>query len=384
MNRKLIAPVPPMGWNSWNTFYEHVNEKLIRTTADAIVDQGLLDAGYEYLIIDDCWSMKQRDEHGRLVPDPDKFPGGIKSTIDYVHSKGLKFGIYSCCGVRTCADYPGSFEHEFSDAEQFADWGVDYLKYDNCDRPNSLSSIPLYRRMAMALRHSGRDILLAACQWGTEHVEQWIRSTGAHTYRTTVDIQDCWKSITSIANAQMEHAPYSASDCFSDMDMLVVGMYGKGMNPETSAIIGGCTDTEYQTHFALWAMLNSPLIIGCDVRSLSDRAREILTNKELIAINQDPECRSCYRLPVYVNPDAFILVKVLNDGDYAIGFFNFSDTAVRIPLHFWDMGLSLSAAAGMEFHDCISHEDLGLHKEVFAATVEVHGCKVYRCHPVKN
>ena len=152
MNRKLIAPVPPMGWNSWNTFYEHVNEKLIRTTADAIVDQGLLDAGYEYLIIDDCWSMKQRDEHGRLVPDPDKFPGGIKSTIDYVHSKGLKFGIYSCCGVRTCADYPGSFEHEFSDAEQFADWGVDYLKYDNCDRPNSLSSIPLYRRMAMALR----------------------------------------------------------------------------------------------------------------------------------------------------------------------------------------------------------------------------------------
>ena len=152
MNSKTLAPTPPMGWNSWNTFSENINEALIRSTADAMVDQGLLAAGYQYLIIDDCWSMRQRDNQGRLVPDPEKFPSGMKALADYVHAKGLKFGMYSCCGTLTCAAYPGSFEHEFSDAEQLAQWGVDYLKYDNCYRPCSQTDPMLYRHMGTALK----------------------------------------------------------------------------------------------------------------------------------------------------------------------------------------------------------------------------------------
>ena len=382
MKNSMKAPTPPMGWNSWNTFFDHINEELIFSTADAMVEQGLLDAGYEYLIIDDCWSMRNRDNEGKLVPDPEKFPHGMKAAADYVHSKGLKFGIYSCCGVRTCAGYPGSFEHEFPDAAQFAEWGVDYLKYDNCYRPNTQSTPMLYQRMSMALRSSGRDILLAACQWGTDDVHHWIRSSGAHTFRSTIDIQDSWKSIETIASAQINNQCFNGPDCFNDMDMLVVGMYGKGLNPETS--VGGCTDEEYQTHFALWAMMNSPLIIGCDIRNMSEKTKEILTNSDLIALNQDPECRSCYQIPVYGNPDAFILVKYLHNGDFALGFFNFSDVAAKVTLDFWDMGLPYASGCSLRFHDCLSHKEAGIQKEFFAPTVAAHGCKVYRCSIMGN
>ena len=366
-----------MGWNSWNTFYDQVSEELICSTADAIADKGLAKAGYEYVIIDDCWSRRTRDAEGRLVPDPDKFPNGIRAVADHVHARGLKLGIYSCCGVHTCAGYPGSFEHEFSDARQFAEWGIDYLKYDNCFHPATLSSEMLYRRMNLALRSSGRDILLAACQWGRDEVHHWIRSTGAHTFRSTVDIQDAWKSIEQIALSQLEKQYFGGAGCYNDMDILVVGMHGKGLNPETS--IGGCSDTEYRTHFALWAMMNSPLIIGCDVRSMDDNTFKILTNPDLIAINQDPECRSCNRLSTYGSPDAFILVKQLSGGDMAVGFFNFGDNAAHVELHFWDLGLPLGSGYALLFHDCLTGEELGAQRESFAQKVEPHGCRVYRC-----
>lgn len=381
MTGKMLSPTPPMGWNSWNTFFDKISEDLICTTADTMVEQGYLEAGYQYLIIDDCWASKERDEHGKLVPDPEKFPHGMKAVADYVHSKGLKFGIYSCCGVRTCARYPGSFEHEFSDAEQFAEWGIDYLKYDNCNRPSSQGSEMLYRRMGMALRNSGRDMIFAACQWGTEDVDQWIRSCGAHTYRSTIDIQDSWKSIESILLRQFEHPCPSSPDCFNDMDMLVVGMNGKGFNPEAS--IGGCTHAEYQTHFALWAMMNSPLIIGCDLRNADDEAKKILLNRDLIAINQDAECRSCYRLNIYGNPDVFLLVRPLSTGGYAVGFFNLSDTPACECISFWDMGLTMEVGQSMSVYDCITHEDLGLHREYFAPKLSPHGCQVYRFRMVK-
>ena len=234
----------------------------------------------------------------------------------------------------------------------------------------------------MALRSTGRDILLAACQWGTEDVHHWIRSSGAHTFRSTIDIQDSWNSIQKIASSQLELQGYNGPDCFNDMDMLVVGMYGKGLNPETS--IGGCTDEEYQTHFALWAMMNSPLIIGCDIRSMSDKTKEILTNPDLIALNQDPECRSCYQIPVYGNPNAFVLVKFLHNGDLALGFFNFSDVAANVTLDFWDIGLSYASGCSLRFHDCLSHRDTGTQKEFFAPKVAAHGCKIYRCSIVEN
>lgn len=381
MGHSPLAQRPPMGWNTWNTFYDQVSDELVRSTADAMVSQGLLTAGYNYLIIDDCWSLKQRDNAGNLVPDPAKFPHGMKALADYVHSKGLKFGLYSCCGVRTCAGHPGSFEHEFQDAEQFARWGVDYLKYDNCHRPGAQTSPMLYRRMSMALRSSGRDIFLAACQWGTEDVHHWIRSAGAQSFRSTVDIQDSWSSIEKIALSQMDRQAFNGPGCFNDMDMLVVGMYGKGMNPETS--MGGCSDLEYQTHFALWAMMNAPLIIGCDIRSLPDKAREILTNHEVIDINQDIEGRGCYRLDVWGSPDAFVLVRPLSGGDYALGFFNFGDAPFDVSLDFWDLGLSSAAGYGLRLRDCLSHEDLGIHREYFAPRVLPHGCRVFRCRGVK-
>lgn len=377
MNKPFTINTPPMGWNSWNTFYDRINEELVMSTADAMADSGLRDAGYEYLIIDDCWSSKSRDENGLLVPDPEKFPRGMKAVADYVHSKGLKLGIYSCCGVHTCAKHPGSFEHEFSDAKQFAEWGIDYLKYDNCFRPASVPGEILYRRMSMALRASGRDIVFAACQWGTDDVYRWIRSTGAHTFRSTIDIQDSWSSVESIAESQMEHMYSNAQGCFNDMDILVVGMNGGGFNPETS--MGGCSASEYQTHFALWAMMNSPLIIGCDIRDMSEETKEILMNPDIIAINQDPECRSCYKLNTFASPEAFILIKPLADGDYAAGFFNFGDGPAYIELSFWEMGLSGTADIAMELYDCISHQQLGMHKEFYSDTVESHGCRMLRC-----
>ena len=378
MSREAMCAVPPMGWNSWNTFTEYINEDLIKETVDALKEQGLLEAGYEYVVIDDCWSLKERDEEGRLVADPEKFPNGIKALADYVHEKGFKFGIYSCCGTRTCAGYPGSFEHEFEDAGQFARWGVDYLKYDNCFKPQNQDGRTLYRRMGMALANSGRNIVFSACQWGTESVHEWIRTTGAHLFRSTEDIRDSWNSIKDIALSQLDKQGFSGPYCHNDMDMLVVGMHGKGGNEYISA--GGCTDEEYQTHFSLWAMMNSPLMIGCDVRNLTDETKKILLNQDLIAINQDIECRSVFQLNCVSNsPDAFTLVKFLANGDIAVGMFNMGDVPAMVTLDFWDMGLTASAGKSLEFYDCIEHKNVGIKKEIFSEVVSAHGSKVYRC-----
>ncbi|MDD3213297.1 MAG: glycoside hydrolase family 27 protein, partial [Eubacteriales bacterium] len=186
----MYVKTPPMGWNSWNTFGPQPTEALIRETADAMVTLGYQDAGYEYVVIDDGWMLMDRDENGLFVADPEKFPSGIRALADYVHGKGLKLGIYSCAGTRTCARYPGSFDHEFSDARQFAEWQVDYLKYDFCNFPKSADCRQRYQTMAMALRACGRDILFAACNWGMEAPETWMRSAGANSYRSTPDIMD--------------------------------------------------------------------------------------------------------------------------------------------------------------------------------------------------
>lgn len=377
MNQPFTAATPPMGWNSWNTFYDQIDEKLVMSMVDAICDQGLKDLGYEYIIIDDCWQQKTRNEKGELAADPVKFPHGMKYLADYIHEKGLKFGIYSSCGTKTCANYPASFEHEFQDAKTFARWGVDYLKYDNGHRPLSLRTPELFRRMGMALKCSGRNILFAACQWGQDDVHRWIRSAGAHTFRSTVDITDSWDSIVGIALKQLDMQGFNGPYCFGDMDMLVVGMSGNSVNPEANQ--GGCTNTEYLTHFALWCMLSSPLIIGCDIRKMSKEAKAILTNQHLIAINQDPEARGCYKVEAFQNPEAFILVKPLSDGDYAIGFFNFSEKKADITLEFWDIGLSVHSGVALDFCDCVEETTISNVTETFTCSVDAHGCKVYRC-----
>lgn len=383
MSRKALCAVPPMGWNSWNTFTEKINEDLIKETVDAMKEQGLREAGYEYVVIDDCWSLKERDPEGKLVADPEKFPGGIKALADYIHDKGFKFGMYSCCGTRTCADYPGSFEHEFEDARQFAEWGVDYLKYDNCFKPQYQDCRTLYRRMGMALANSGRDIVFSACQWGTDSVHEWIRSTGAHLFRSTVDINDSWASIKDIALSQLEKQQFSGPYCHNDMDMLVVGMHGKGGNEYISA--GGCTDEEYQTHFALWVMMNSPLMIGCDVRNLTEETKKILLNQDLIAINQDIECRTSFQVNCESNsPDAFTLIKFLSNGDIAIAMFNMGDVPTKVAVDFYDMGLTVHAGKALEIYDCIEQKTVGRKTEMLSETVAAHGSKVYRCKVVSG
>ena len=254
----MLASRPPLGWNSWNTFGEHISDQLIREMADFMVDRGYRDAGYEYLVIDDCWSLRDRDESGRLVPDPEKFPYGMKSVADYVHSKGLKFGMYSCAGVMTCAGYPSSYDHEYTDAETFASWGVDFLKYDFCNFPETGDCRTRYQTMSMALKSTGREVLFSACNWGREDPWKWMRSVGAHMYRSTGDIMDNYRSFTDIFKSQLNNLSMSAPGSFNDMDMLTVGMNGKG-NVGFGRV---CTYEEYRMQFSLWCLCGVPLMMG--------------------------------------------------------------------------------------------------------------------------
>lgn len=400
MNNKFLGLTPPMGWNSWNTFTWEINEELIKTAADAFDENGLREAGYEYVVIDDCWSEKQR-ENGKLVPDHNKFPNGIKTVADYVHSKGLKFGIYSCAGTHTCSGHPGSFEHEFDDAETFAEWGVDYLKYDYCYKPDNIPGEVLYKRMSTALRNCGRDIMFSACNWGNDNVYDWIRSSGAHLFRSTGDIQDNWESIKKLALSQMDKGPYGGNFCHNDIDMLVVGMHGGSNNewinssndgvnvaadPSGNAApaLGGCTDVEYRTHFSLWCLMNSPLMIGCDIRKMSDYTRETLTNKDVIALNQDIECRSAYRIKQWNNPDnVFAMVKPLADGGFGIGMFNFGEVNAEMSLQFWDIGLPYASGRGLELYDCWAHKSIGTFTERYVTTLDPHACVVFHAKVVK-
>lgn len=385
---KPIALTPPMGWNSWNTFTWDINEKMICEMADRMVEDGYLEAGYEYLVIDDCWSLKQRDADGNLVPDPEKFPHGMKWVSDYVHEKDSNS---VCIPVPEPIPAPAIREALNTNSrmrKSSQEWGVDYLKYDYCFKPRQIPGEILYKRMSLALKNCGRKILFAACNWGTDGVYDWIRSSGAHTYRSTGDIQDNWESITNLAISQMGKEPYTGNFCHNDMDMLVVGMHGASNDGFIGSKIGGCTDQEYLTHFALWAIMGSPLIMGCDLRKASEETKKTLLNKDLIAINQDLESRGAYVLkPLpdgYNENEAFTLVKPLADGDLAIGIFNFSDTQRELSLEFWDMGIPYAAGVSLALHDCITGEELGEFTERFAPVVPSHGCVVVRAHLVEK
>ncbi|SDB84085.1 alpha-galactosidase [Pelagirhabdus alkalitolerans] len=386
-DNQLLGLKPALGWNSWNTFTWDINEQLIRDVADRFVSEGYKDAGYEYIVIDDCWSLKERDEDGNLVPDPEKFPGGMRALADYIHDKGLKFGMYSCVGTHTCAGFPGSFEHEFQDAKLLAEWGVDFLKYDYCFKPRQVSGELLYKRMSLALKNCGRDILFSACNWGEDNVYQWIRESGAHMYRSTGDIQDSWESIKNLALSQLDKACYTGSFCHNDMDMLVVGMYGDSNDGFIGSTIGGCSDNEYKTHFSLWAMMGSPLMIGCDIRNANQVTKDILLNKELLNINQDVEGRGAFRIKPepqwFHSDDVFMLVKVLADGDLAIGFFNLSDSQRELSLQFWDLGLSYASGHSLELYDCWAHEHIGQFKERYNPVVPARDCLVVRAKVVQ-
>ena len=374
----MLSKTPPMGFNTWNTFGENINEKIIKETADAMVEKGLLDAGYEYLVIDDCWSERERDlESGKIVPDKIKFPNGMKAVSDYVHSKGLKFGMYSCAGTRTCADYPGSFDHEFLDAETFAEYGADFLKYDFCFKPDSANGPLLYRKMGMALRACGREILYSACNWGNDDVNTWIRSAGAHMYRSTGDINDSFVSMRDISTSQIDNLAYSAPGCFNDIDMLTIGMYGKGNVGSC-----GCNDTDYKTQFAIWCMFSAPLMLGGDIRTLNENMLELVKNKRLIRINQDEESRPAFVVSKQ-GKDRLVFAKLLSNNEVAILFVNLSDNDSKINFFFENLGIPAASGYGLEMLDAFSGENLGVKKEFMRIEVEAHGCECFICKAAK-
>lgn len=372
----MVVNTPPMGWNTWNTYGENINEALIREGADALVEKGLAAAGYNYCVIDDCWAEKQRDPvTDKLVVNKEKFPNGMKVVADYVHSKGLKFGMYSCSGVRTCADYPGSFGHEFIDAATFAEIGCDFLKYDYCYRPAICEGRWLYRTMGQALRTCGREILFSACNWGYDDVYDWIRTTGASMYRSTGDINDNFVSFRDIATSQIDKMQFSGNNCFNDMDMLTVGMYGKGLVAFEN---GGCTYDEYKTQFMLWCIMGSPLMLGCDIRNIDDKTLKLVTNKMLIEINQDPQACQPYCLNEKYRKDRYIIVRLLSNGDIALGFFNVADEKRTIPMYFHDLGFPVYSNKKFIFTDVMTGAKTEYASDFLSVELEPHDSVMYR------
>ena len=376
----MIKNTPPMGWNSWNTFGHEISDQLIRDTADKLVETGLAACGYEYVVIDDCWALHERDENGRLVPDPAKFPHGIKALADYVHSKGLKFGIYSCAGNLTCAGFPGSYEHEFTDAATFAEWGVDFLKYDYCYHSDIVHGKYRYLRMGLALKNCGRDILFSACSWGSDGTPEWIRETGANMWRSTGDVFDTWESVKGIVLKQEAMLPYGGIGSFNDMDMMVVGMRGRG-----NVGMDGLNDTQYRTHFAVWALFGSPLFIGCDVREVDDFTLSLLKNKLLIAINQDADCRQVIKLTSgwdLDNSSVHNYARMLENGDIAVGLFNLGDQRQTAWLSLDKLGLPESTGKTLEMHDVFTGEVITVTNGTFYRPIQAYDSLVYRCRVV--
>ncbi|MHC4253243.1 MAG: glycoside hydrolase family 27 protein [Planctomycetota bacterium] len=368
----MLAPTPPMGWNAWNTFGVNIDEKLIHGIADAFVDTGLKAAGYEYVVLDDGWMAPERGEDGRFVPDPKKFPSGMKALGDYIHSKGLKFGIYSCAGTHTCQKLPASYGNEELDARTFASWGVDFLKYDFCYKPPGVDGPALYRRMGQALRSTGRPIIFSLCNWGGEEVWKWGASAGGHMWRTTGDINDSWESVAKCGFSQGGLDAYAGPDRWNDPDMLVVGMYGQG----NCAGETGCNDIEYRTHMSLWCLLASPLMIGCDVRNMTPEAKAILMAPEVLAVDQDPLGRQARSLTPETH-NVQIWTKPLEDGSIAVGLFNRATKGARLVSVAWEtVGLGVGDEAVVR--DLWAREDLGVFKGSFSATIEPHACRLVK------
>jgi alpha-galactosidase len=365
-----LAPTPPMGWNSWNTFEGRISEDLIREMAEALIASGMQAAGYRYLVIDDGWEAGERDAQGHLVPDAARFPGGMKALGDYLRGKGFKLGIHNCAGAKTCAGLPGGRGHEFQDARSYASWGVDYLKYDWC-HTGTANAEETYKTMRDALRAAGRPVVLSICEWGNNKPWLWGREVG-HLWRTTGDITDCYdcQSVYSlgwkhILESQVGLERYAGPDHWNDPDMLEVG------NP-------GLTLAESRAHFSLWAMLAAPLMAGNDVRTMSAEVRAILTNPEVIAVDQDPLGKQGYRYMDH--PGKQIWAKELADGAWAVCFFNSGDA--RLPLKIdWSHLPFLKGA--FQIRDLWARKDIGPTSAAFQATIAPHDVILLKLSPVR-
>ena len=366
-----LALAPPMGWNSWNKFACDVNEKIVRETADAMVSSGMRDSGYQYVVIDDCW-QGPRDLHGFITADPQRFPSGIQSLADYVHSKGLKFGIYSDAGRLTCGGRPGSQGHEYQDGLTYAGWGVDYLKYDWCNTGDR-NAQEAYAVMADALRQSGRPIVFSMCEWGTSRPWLWAKNIG-NLWRTTGDIWDGFAtkdkahdwahSVLEIVDLNEPLWPFASPGHWNDPDMLEVGN-------------GGMSPAEYRSHFSLWAMMAAPLIAGNDVAHMDETTRSILLNREVIAVDQDPLGVQGHR--VWKDGDREVWVKPLTGGAKALLLFNRGNRPTTIRATADQLGWPSGIRARVR--DVWAHKDADRWTGIISATVEPHGVAMFKIAP---
>ncbi|HKT07690.1 MAG TPA: glycoside hydrolase family 27 protein [Gemmatimonadaceae bacterium] len=358
-----LARTPPMGWNSWNHFSCNITEQTIRETADAMVVTGMRNAGYRYVVIDDCWQVA-RDANGALVADPARFPHGIKALADYVHSKGLLFGIYTDAGTNTCQGRPGTLGHEDQDARTFAAWGVDYVKEDWCHAQN-LDAPTQYAKFRDALMRTGRPIVLSICEWGSNQPWEWAPSVG-NLWRTTDDIEDTWSSMLDNLDQSAEHATAAGPGAWNDPDMLEVGN-------------GGMTDAEYRAHFSLWAIMAAPLVAGNDLRNMSAATIATLTNPEVIAVDQDS--LGAQGMLVWERPPELqVWAKPLRDGSRAIALLNRSSAPARITAYFSRAGIHTDSA---QVRDLWLHKELGRFGRQFADTVPAHAVVLVRATPVR-
>lgn len=379
-----LAPTPPMGWNSWNTFACDVDENLIKEMARMMVESGMKDAGFIYVNIDDCWHG-ERDSLGFIHPHPERFPSGMKALGDYIHSLGLKFGIYSDAGWQTCGGKPGSRGYEYQDALQYAKWGVDYLKYDWCNT-NALNAEGAYLTMRDALYKTGRPIVFSICEWGNNKPWEWGKKIG-HLWRTTGDIINCfdctvdhgvWKSngILKILDMQEGLRIHSGPDHWNDPDMMEVG--------------NGMTAAEDRAHFSMWCMLAAPLIAGNDLRNMSAETVEILTNKEVIAVDQDKLGIQGFK---FLSEDGLdVWLKPLVNGDWAVCFLNRSDEIKNVKYD-WKKEYVNDGHSGIvmdcknttySIRDLWVKKDIGTTEKEFTAKISSHDVVMLRLTPIKK
>ena len=364
-----LARTPPMGWNSWNKFACNVSDTLIRGVADSMISSGLRDAGYEYVVIDDCWQVS-RDAEGNIVPDAQRFPNGIKALADYVHSKGLKFGIYSDAGTGTCQNRPGGRGYEFQDARQYAAWGVDYLKYDWCNH-GTQNSEASYSIMRDALAKAGRPIVFSLCEWGSTKPWFWAKDVG-NLWRSTGDIINKWSGtekwggngVVQIIDLMDGLETYAGPGHWNDPDMLEVGN-------------GVLTDTEARAHFSMWCILAAPLIAGNDIRSMNKETRAILTNKDLLAVDQDPLGIQGHRIKK--NGDLEVWSKQLADGGRAVALLNRSPASKEVSVSWQDIGYPASLRASVQ--DLWTGKKSESSDGKYSASVPSHGAVVIRINP---
>ena len=379
-----LAMTPPMGWNSWNTFGTSIDEKLVKETADIMVSSGMAAAGYNYIVLDDGWMIRERDANGDLIPDPVKFPGGMKAVIDYVHSKGLKFGLYNCAGTQTCAGYPGTRGYEYQDARFYAKLGIDFLKYDWCNT-QGITAKEAYTTMSNALKTAGRPIVFSLCEWGDNQPWEWGKPVG-NLWRISGDIYPCfdcefkheegnWSSwgFMKIVEMRKDIRKYSGPDHWNDFDMMEVG---NEMN-----------NTEDKSHFAMWCMMASPLVAGNDFRKMSKETLAILTNKELIAVDQDKLGIQGFK---YSAEDGLeVWVKPLSDGNWAVTFLNRSEVAKKVNFD-WkkqtikdvDFGYEANFSKTVyKLKDLWKNKEIGTTKKNFTADIAPHDVITLRLIP---